>query len=294
MRRVLITGGSGQVGTALLASAPAEYQIFAPGSDDLDISDADSVQRAFDHFRPGLVINAAAHTAVDKAEAERERAFAINAEGAGNVARACRAEKIGLIHLSTDYVFDGAKTSAYAETDLPNPLSVYGASKLAGERQIEATLVPHLIVRVSWVFSASGSNFVRTMLRLGAANDVLRVVADQRGTPCAAADIARVLWRCSSQSETIVTGRLAHFSSRPATTWFDFAREIFEAAQEFGIIERAPHVEPISTDGYPTAAHRPANSLLDSAALQRLVQLEVPDWRVSLRDVIREIAAARA
>jgi dTDP-4-dehydrorhamnose reductase len=293
MRRVLITGGSGQVGTALIASASAQFEIFAPSSDELDISDARSVGRVFDQFCPNLVINAAAHTAVDRAESERDLAFAINADGAGHVARACKLGRTPLIHLSTDYVFDGTKESAYAEADPPNPVSIYGASKLAGERQIEDAQTPYLILRVSWVFSPIGTNFVKTMLRLSA-NETLRVVDDQRGTPWWAADIARAIWLSANRVETVVTGRVLHFASHPATTWFGFATEIFETALASGVITRIPRVEPISTAEYATAARRPANSLLDSAPLQRLVGMEAPDWRVSLRDVIQEIAKARA
>jgi dTDP-4-dehydrorhamnose reductase len=288
MPRVLITGGSGQIGSALIASAPAGCEIFAPDSKTLDISRSGSVDRAFDDCRPELVINAAAYTAVDKAEAERERAFAINADGAGHIARACRKDQIPLIHLSTDYVFDGSKTTAYTEQDAPNPLSVYGASKLAGERQIEDARTPYLILRVAWVFSAVGTNFVRTMLRL-AGNDVLRVVDDQLGTPCAARDIARVVWRAADRFEASREHPLLHFSSKPPTTWFGFAKAIFEDAVTLGIVERAPRLEPIPAAAYPTAARRPANSLLDSTHLQRLVALEPADWRDSLREVLRQL-----
>lgn len=288
MQRILITGGSGQVGRALVLSKPADYEVYAPTSAQLDITDAESVSRAFARFRPDLVVNAAAHTAVDKAESERELAFAVNADGAGNVARACRADSVPLIHLSTDYVFDGSSTSPYTEDDRPNPFNVYGESKLAGERQIEGARIPHLILRVSWVFSALGSNFVRTMLKL-APNDTLRVVNDQRGTPCAAADIAATLWRCAANPEAFAG--VLHFASTPPTTWYGLANAIFEIGLELGLIQRAPRVEPISTDQYPTPARRPANSLLDSSRLQSLVGFEPPDWRDSLRSVLATIVS---
>ena len=293
MPRVLITGGSGQVGTALIASVPPGYEILAPESRRLDISDARSVVRAFEEVRPDVVINAAAHTAVDKAESERDRAFSINADGAGNVARACRASQTPLIHLSTDYVFDGTKTSAYVEEDRPNPVNVYGASKLAGELQIQEAGIPHLIIRVSWVFSATRTNFVKTMLGLSG-RDSLRVVDDQRGTPCSAADIAKVVWLCTNRRDTTVTGTLMHFASAPVTTWFGFANEIFETALALGAVSHVPRVEPIPAAEYPTAARRPANSILDSSKLQRHVASQPPDWPLSLRAVIRELGQKSA
>ncbi|MCX7063615.1 MAG: NAD(P)-dependent oxidoreductase, partial [Proteobacteria bacterium] len=164
MRRVLIAGGSGQIGSALISSAPPEYEIYAPNSSRLDIRDAESVANTFARFQPELVINAAAYTAVDKAETERELAFAINAAGAGHLARSCQVQQTPLLHVSTDYVFDGANASGYHEDDQPNPLNVYGASKLEGERQVIDAGTPYLILRVSWVFSSVGTNFVKTML----------------------------------------------------------------------------------------------------------------------------------
>jgi len=288
MRRVLITGGGGQVGNALIASAPPESQIYAPDSSSCDISNPESVQDTFSSFEPELVINAAAYTAVDRAETDRRAAFEVNAEGAGNLARACRVDQTPLIHLSTDYVFDGTGKSAYNEDETTNPLNVYGASKLAGELQIIEAGTPYLILRVSWVFSATRSNFVKTMLGL-AGRDTLRVVDDQRGTPCSADDIAEALWLSAERLEMKSARLLLHFSSTPSTTWFGFAKTIFETAASLGIVGRIPHLEPISSDGYPAAARRPANSLLDSSRLQRVVGFQPPDWRDSLRDVLREL-----
>lgn len=289
MRRVLIAGGSGQIGSALIGSAPSEYEIYAPDSRRLDIKDVGSVANAFADFLPELVINAAAYTAVDKAETERELAFAINAAGAGHLARACQVAQTPLIHLSTDFVFDGTKASAYREDDEPNPLNVYGESKLEGERQIIDAGTPYLILRVSWVFSSAGTNFVKTMLNL-AAQDTLRIVDDQSGTPCAAADIAATLWACAKTFETNRVGALMHFSSIPPTTRFGFANAIFEAAEALGIVSRVPQLQRVSTDRYPTAARRPLNTLLDSSRLQQSVAFEPPDWRISLHHVLRKIA----
>jgi dTDP-4-dehydrorhamnose reductase len=287
--RVLIVGASGQVGSALISAAPREYEITAPNSKDLDIVDSVSVGRAFARYRPELVINAAAHTGVDKAETERELAYAINADGAGNLARACRRDQVRLMHLSTDYVFDGRSSNAYREDDPPNPLNVYGASKLAGERQIIAEGPPFFILRVSWVFSSVGTNFVRTMLRL-ASRDVLGVVDDQHGTPCAASDIARVLWLAAARQAQMDAGLLMHFASTPPTTWFGFANAIFATALKLGVLRHLPRVDPISTDQYPTPAQRPANSLLNAEALQRFLGIEPPDWRDALESVLRDLA----
>ena len=293
MRRVLITGGSGQIGSALVSSAPPDYEIYAPDSRRLDIKNVESIADTFERFRPDLVINCAAYTAVDKAETERELAFAINAGGAGHLARACRVAQAPLLHLSTDYVFDGAKTSAYIEDDEPNPINVYGESKLAGERQIVAAQIPYLILRVSWVFSAMGTNFVKTMLRL-AERESLNVVDDQSGTPCAAEDIAKVLWTIAGRFERDQEGELMHFSSAPATTWFEFASVIFEAALARGMVSRVPRLHRVPTDGYPTAARRPLNSLLDSSRLQHSFGFEPPDWRTSLDHVLGRIVDARS
>ena len=291
-QRVLVIGASGQVGREVVLAAPKDYEVVAPASRELDIRDAKSVETAFARIQPSLVINTAAYTAVDKAESEPESAFAANADGAGNVARACSARATPLIHLSTDYVFDGTKRSAYSEDDSTNPLNVYGESKLAGERQIRDARTPGLILRVSWVFGAVGSNFVKTMLRL-ASNDVVTVVDDQFGTPCAAADIAKAVWRYAARPEIGQVERLLHYSSQPTTTWFRFANAIFETAATLGILSHVPRLDPITTDQYPTSARRPSNSILDSSKLQELIGGEAPDWRASLHRVLLALGDSR-
>lgn len=287
--RVLIAGGSGQVGSALISSAPGGCEIIAPDSKSLDVANAESVSAAFRSFHPELLINASAYTAVDRAESERERAYAINAYGVRNLAVACRTHQTRLIHVSTDYVFDGSKTSAYTEDDTPNPMNVYGASKLEGERLIADANPQYLILRVSWVFSAIGSNFVKTMLRF-ADRDSVRVVDDQFGTPCAAADIAAALWSSVGAIETTSEGRVLHYASRPPITWYGFAKTIFEMALSLGVVRKIPRVDPIPTSDYPTPAGRPANSLMDSSRLQRLLGREPPDWRDALRTVLLQLA----
>lgn len=286
--RVLIAGGSGQIGSALIESVPTGYEIVAPDSASLDVSNSDSISRALRSFRPDLLINASGYTTVDKAESDRERAYAVNAHGVGNLAVACQAQQTRLIHLSTDYVFDGSKTSAYTEGDTPNPLNVYGASKLEGERLIAEANPVYLIVRVPWVFSAIRTNFVRTMLRLAPQGN-LRVVDDQVGTPCAAEDIAATLWRGANVLQTMSEGCLLHYASTPTTTWHGFAKAIFETALSLGVVNKVPRVEPILSKDYPTPARRPANSLMDSSRLQRLLGVEPPDWRKALGNVLAEL-----
>jgi dTDP-4-dehydrorhamnose reductase len=289
LRRVLILGGSGQVGRALAAAVAAGHSIAAPDSKQLDIADARSVADTFARYRPQLVINAAAYTAVEQAETEPERAFAVNATGAANLARACSAARIPLLQLSTDYVFDGSSATAYNEDDRPNPLNVYGKSKLAGEHEVVASGSAHVILRVSWVFSAVGTNFVKTMLSR-ATQSVVGVVDDQHGTPCAASDIARVLWLAATRLDLANTRLLLHFASTPPTTWFGFANAIFDRALALGVLQHAPRVEAISTAEYPTRARRPANSLLNATRMQKLLGIEAPDWRESLDVVLRELA----
>jgi dTDP-4-dehydrorhamnose reductase len=282
---VLVFGASGQVGRELVLSAPSNYELVAPASREFDIRDVQSVARVIDRIRPDLVINAAAYTAVDKAESERESAFATNADGAGNVARACSPHATPLIHLSTDYVFDGRRTSAYCEDDPTNPINVYGESKLAGERQIRAARIPGLILRVSWVYGVAGSNFVKTMLRLASQN-VVRVVDDQFGTPCAAADIAEAVWRYAARADLREGGRLLHYSSQTANdmVWFrqsDIRNRRCATASRSCSATRSDLDGPIHHQCDPSS-----NSILDSSQFQRLIGVEAPDWRDSLRRVL--------
>ena len=289
MRRVLITGGTGQVGRSLIRSAPADVQIFHPTSIELDVTIAQSVDDCVRDTRPDLLINAAAYTAVDKAETEEDRAFAVNAVGCENLARVCRSHDVPLIHLSTDYVFDGSKQGWYVESDPAGPLNAYGRSKLEGERRIIAESPKYLILRVSWVYSRAGQNFVRTMLRL-ANQDSLRVVNDQLGTPCSADDVAEVVWLCAGRPELVNSRSVLHYSSAPETTWFEFARAIFDDARELGLIERAPRLHPVSTAEYASPTKRPANSRLDASRLHNALGIDAHDWRKSLRAVLVAIA----
>ena len=284
--RVLITGGSGQVGTALRRSLPDDALLRAPPSKDLDIRSAASVKAAFSAWRPDLVVNAAAYTQVDRAEEETELAMQVNASGAGNLAEACAARGCPLIHLSTDYVFDGRKRGPYLEDDPPAPLNAYGLSKLRGERAVRGNLEEHLILRVSWVFGATGSNFVKTMTSLSERDEV-RVVDDQHGTPCAAHSIAAAIWRIAGQKAR--PSGTYHFASAPATTWYGFARATFASLREADPNARTPAVVPIPTAERPTAAERPLNSVLDGAKLQADFGIPAADWRVELDATVRQL-----
>jgi dTDP-4-dehydrorhamnose reductase len=286
--RVLICGAAGQVGHELLVRAPDSFTLLGLDSQALDISDGQSVQRQVEAFQPQLIINAAAYTAVDKAESEPERAFAVNRDGAANLARA--AERCGsvLLHISTDYVFDGQASQPYRETDICAPAGVYGASKLAGEQAIALHCQRHLILRTSWVFGAHGHNFVKTMLHLGAERGQLGVVADQIGGPTPAAAIADALWQlaqvCRQQPEQL--WGIYHFAGQPACSWHAFAEEIFRQALELGLLAKAPQVNAIGTADYPTPARRPAWSVLDSSKLSSQFGIQPPDWKCGLRQIL--------
>lgn len=287
---LLVFGRHGQVAQALLALAQQRaLPVQALGRAEIDILDAEAVVAALRAHRPSLVVNAAAYTAVDRAEQEPEKAFALNERAVANMARACAQVRVPLVHFSTDYVFDGSSTRPYRESDAPHPLGVYGRSKLAGEQALQALCPPYAIVRTSWVFSATGANFVRTMLRLGAELPELRVVADQQGCPTAAADLAVA---ALALAEPLRSGRFAgvlHYAGTPATSWHGFAEAIFQEAVT--ILGRPrPRVQAISTADYPTPAPRPAYSVLDCTAFSQLTGLDPGPWRPRLVETIRSLA----
>ena len=288
--RVLITGGSGQVGTALRESAPCEVLIQAPSSGELDIRSRASVDAAFSAWQPDLAVNAAAFTQVDRAEEEIELAMEVNGAGAGNLAAVCATFDCPLIHLSTDYIFDGKKEGPYLEQDSPAPRNVYGHSKLQGERAVRESLDEHLILRVSWVFSTTGSNFVKTMLSL-AGRDEVRVVNDQHGTPCAASSIAAAIWQIAvCWTGTSRTG-VYHFASSPATTWFEFAQAVYSSLREADPATKTPEVVPITTGERISLAERPRNSVLDCSRLQSDFGIPTPDWLAELRSVVGQLSS---
>ncbi|MBV9814674.1 MAG: dTDP-4-dehydrorhamnose reductase [Alphaproteobacteria bacterium] len=290
--KVLVFGGAGQVGREVCRAAwPASFEPLFLGRSATDIRDAAMVGAVIAQNQPDLVINLAAYTAVDRAESEPEQAWAVNCAGAAHIAASCGDNGTPLVHLSTDYVFDGEKAEPYHEEDRVNPLNVYGASKEAGERAIRAAAPHHIILRTAWVYGAYGANFLKTMLRLGAERSVLRVVADQRGCPTAAADIASALVAITCQIErgTAQWGTF-HFTAAGSTSWHGFAEEIVALAETFGAWSSGPvpRVEPITTDQYPTAARRPMQSVLDCRKIEGF-GIVPPRWQSSLPAVLREL-----
>lgn len=287
---ILLTGANGQVGHEVSRLARERgVALAALNRTQLDITDAQAVNKAVSHLRPSLLINAAAYTAVDKAEEEEGVAFAVNREGTANLAAACAENIIPLIHLSTDYVFDGCQQTPYGEDDPAKPTGIYGLSKLQGETALRQRSANHLILRVSWVFGAHGHNFVKTILRLGRQRDELRVVADQHGCPTAAVHIAETLLDLSArilEGEMIPWGTY-HYCGQPATTWYGFAKEIVKQAQETELIDHPVTVQPISTSDYPTPAARPANSVLDCSKITETFGILPSLWHEGLREMIR-------
>ncbi|MEM7225588.1 MAG: dTDP-4-dehydrorhamnose reductase [Pseudomonadota bacterium] len=291
-KSLLVFGAGGQLGRELLRAAPpAGYRVQGATRGDADITRDDQVAAAIDRTRPALVINAAAYTAVDKAESEPEAAFAVNRDGAAVLAAACRAADLPLIQVSTDYVFDGTKQRAYREDDPVAPLGVYGASKEAGERAVREGLDRHIILRTAWVFGAFGGNFVKTMLRLAETRDALGVVDDQTGCPSPARAIAETILTIAGTPNK--AWGTYHFAGQPPITWHGFAKEIF-AARQARTGRAGPKLSAITTADYPTAARRPANSVLDGSKLTQAFGIEPADWRAGLADVLDEILPQQA
>ena len=287
--KILVFGAGGQIGREVCRAAwPLRYAVIPLDRSVIDITKSAAVSAMLAREAPDLAINLAAYTAVDRAESEPEAAWAVNCAGAAHVAAACAESATSLIHLSTDYVFDGRKTGPYREGDAINPLSVYGGSKEAGERAVRAALARHVILRTAWVFGAYGTNFVKTMLRLSAERPLLRVVADQRGCPTAAADIAAALMMIAGRIER-AEGEWGtyHFAGADAVSWHGFAEAIFDLAAPK--LATRPQVEPITTDQYPTPAQRPMNSVLDCRKIEEVFGISAPPWRVGLASAIREI-----
>jgi len=279
---VLITGSNGQLGKTVFAlhqgnNYKALNFTFTTKAT-LDISNQEQVDRYFKSNNFNYCINCAAYTAVDRAEEEKEEAFLINAIGARNLAEACKKYGVILIHISTDFVFDGSKNEPYSETDIPNPINVYGASKLQGERNIQSILENYFIIRTSWLYSEFGNNFVKTMLRLGAEKEELHVVNDQIGSPTYAQDLVEVVL------EITISGNkkfgLYHFSNKGAISWFEFAQAVFKLGQI------SIKLNSIQTKNYPTPARRPKNSVLESSKIETAFKITTADWKNGLHQVI--------
>ncbi len=296
--KILVTGVHGQVGHALLKTLEGDYEIVALDRTQLDLSDTDAIRRVVQSVRPTLIINPAAYTAVDKAESEPALAHSINAVAPGVMAEEAAKLNASLIHFSTDYVFDGNKETPYEETDAVNPLSVYGRTKLAGELAIQSVGLPHLILRTSWVYGPHGKNFLKTMLRLSAERDQLKVVADQWGAPTSSNAIAYAVnqllnvWEMNTASQSGVY----HFTNSGSTTWHGFTCAILDAyevqAVRLGLPPlkvKANSVGAITTADYPTPAVRPHNSRLDQAKLNQTFGVTLPAWEQSLQAVMQQI-----
>lgn len=291
MNRILVTGGSGQLALATeLAARSRRVEILRVGRPEFDFDRPDTVDAAVAASEPALVVNAAAYTAVDAAEGNVDAALRANRDGPARLAQLCRSSGIPLIHVSTDYVFDGTKGAPYVETDPTSPTGAYGASKLAGEQAVLALCPCAIVLRTSWVYSPGGKNFVRTMLNAAQKTNRLRVVADQRGCPTAAADLAEaILDIAGSLARGLPDGRagLYHACGSGWTTWHGFAVAIFEEAASYGA--PVPAVDAIATADWPTPAKRPADSRLDCGKLERSFGLRLPPWRASLTRTIAEI-----
>jgi dTDP-4-dehydrorhamnose reductase len=288
--KVLITGAGGQLGYELARTTPEDVNCLLLDRPLLDITDAEAVMRMLINERPAVVINAAAYTAVDKAEIERERAYAINAQGADNLAQAAAEANAYLVHLSTDFVFDGQAARPYVPQAEPAPLSVYGASKLEGEFRVRAVLGNQaLILRTAWVYSCHGHNFVKTMLRLMREREELSVVADQIGTPTWANALAQSIWRAIARRTTGVH----HWTDAGVASWYDFAIAIATKAHILGLIERLPRVRPIRTEDYPTPAKRPFYSVLDKTSTYDALEQMPMHWTESLDLMLRELATSK-
>lgn len=280
---VLVTGANGQLGQAIqfIAKKHSEINFIFCSSSELDISSKENCLSVFDKYKPNYCINAAAYTAVDKAESEPEKAYLINVVGAKNLAEVCNELSVVLLHISTDFVFDGNSEIPYKEDDLTNPTGVYGQTKLDGEKAIQTTFDNYFIIRTSWVYSQFGNNFMKTMIRLASERDSLLVVNDQIGTPTNAVDLAEVLIKIINycQTELVEVFGVYNFSNEGQCSWYDFAKEIFE------INNISINLQPIPTSSFPTPAKRPAYSVLDKSKIKNTFGIEVLSWEESLKKI---------
>lgn len=290
--RILVTGKNGQLATALfeIGSTDPDMEVVALDRTALDVCDEESVEHAVAAVEPDIVVNAAAYTAVDKAESEQELAFAANAAGPRLLAMATARRGIPIIHVSTDYVYNGEKSGPYVEDDPVAPASVYGASKLAGEVAVAEANPKHIILRTAWVYSATGHNFVKTMLRLAADRDQLNVVDDQHGNPSYAPHLAQAILRVVRrllEDPGLEPWGVYHLAGTGSTTWCGLAREVFHCSEAAG----GPHsaVGAITTSEYPTPAKRPANSQLDCAKAKRTFGVELPQWQAGVSDCVARL-----
>ena len=283
--KALIFGVAGQVGQALLASAPAGIEACGLARNDVDLSNVDEIDAAVERHKPDIILNAAAYTAVDRAESDGETAYLINSEAAGAIATASSRIGARMAHISTDFVFDGSTGKPYVPDDTPSPLGIYGASKADGERRVLAAHPQSLIVRTAWVYADKGTNFVETMLRIMARDGTVRVVADQVGSPTHAESLARALWKLAATDEC----GIFHFTDAGVASWYDFAFEIGFLGEKYGLLTSCPDVIPIATSDYPTPAPRPSYSVLDKSKTWALIGPGT-HWRQELETMIQKKA----
>ena len=288
--KILVTGANGQVGSEIIRLfATTGHEIIAFTRKELDCTSVNAVSSALSIIQPQLIINAAAYTAVDKAEDEAHLAYLINADFVQQLAFYCAQKQIPLIHLSTDYVFDGSKAGSYSEIDTPNPQGIYAKSKFAGEQAIVSQLNEHIILRVSWVFGVYGNNFVKTILNLASSKNELKIVADQWGKPTPARDIARVLLEVVEKisKSSFNDWGVYHYAGEGVTNWYEFSRVFIDLAKEKGANMAVTHLTPIKSEEYITKAVRPKNSVLDTTKIKRTFNISCHNWREYLPEVVK-------
>jgi dTDP-4-dehydrorhamnose reductase len=293
MKRILLIGNQGQLGQELQQILPSLGEIVGVDRKLMDLAQPEVIRQVIADLKPDCIVNAAAYTAVDKAENEQEIAYKINAVAPTIIAEEARKIGATLLHVSTDYVFDGQKNTPYTEEDNTNPLSVYGQSKLAGEQGIQQTCDHYIILRTAWVYGIYGkSNFVKTMLRLGGEREQIRVVFDQVGSPSWARDIAEAISKILVNVDTINPG-IYHFTNSGVTSWYDFALTIFEEAKQLGFPLKIQQVVPITTSEYPTPAKRPAYSVLSHQKISAILGTYPPYWRDSLKQMLKQFSSQK-
>jgi dTDP-4-dehydrorhamnose reductase len=293
--KILITGADGQLGRELIKQGQLKgFSVQAPSEDDMDITDLEKIDHCMAFHQPEVIINAAAYTQVDKAESEAALAFAVNTTGSANLARMCAKNKIPLVHISTDYVFDGQKGRSYLETDAISPVGIYGRSKAEGEIEIRSHLKEHIILRTSWLYGIHGHNFAKTMLKLATTKPKIRVVADQYGSPTNAADLAQTILIISDrmQFNNDVDWGTYHYCGQGVISWYNFAEKIVGLARLYADV-KTTRIEPITTADYPTRALRPIYSALDCSRIQKHFGINPKPWQKSLEITIKELLVRR-
>ena len=282
--KVMLLGAKGQLGSELISTLPKDIKLFTYDVKTLDISNKEQARTVVIELKPEVIINVAAYTAVDKAESEREKAYQVNVVGAKNLAELANENDARLIHISTDFVFDGLATSPYKEDSPTNPVSYYGETKLLAEKNIKQAIPnQHVILRTAWLYSSYGNNFVKTMLKLMQDKDELNVVSDQQGTPTYAKKLAQVIWQCCQHKE--LTG-IYHWTDEGKITWYEFAIAIQEEALKRNLLSKKIPINPIPTAQYPTPATRPGYSVLDKSKISKALDIKPNPWRENLGQML--------